>query len=123
MGELFTLILNNRLKDYCVQFEIINGAQAGLRKGFSSSDNIFIIHCLINTLFSRKCKLFCAFRDFTGAFDNVCQVGLCKKRLDCNLNGKWFNLIKNMYSNIKSCVSVNGSISEYFSSTVGVRQR
>ena len=27
-----------------------------------------------------------------------------------------------MYGNIKSCVSVNGSISEYFSSTVGVRQ-
>ena len=45
-----------------------------------------------------------------------------KKLLDCNLNGKCFNLIKNMYSNIKSCVSVNSSISEYFSSTVGIRR-
>ena len=104
------------------KLEIINGAQAGFRKGFSTSDNIFIIHCLINTLFSRKCKLFCAFIDFKGAFDNVWRAGLWKKLLDCNLNGKCFNLIKNMYSNIKSCVSVNGSISEYFSSTVGVRQ-
>ena len=33
-----------------------------------------------------------------------------------------FNLIKNMYSNIKSCVSANGSILEYFASTVGVGQ-
>ena len=45
-----------------------------------------------------------------------------EKLLDCNLNRKCFNLTKNMYSNIISCVSVNGSISEYFSSTVGVRQ-
>ena len=45
--------------------------------------------------------------------ENTC--GLC-------LNGKCFNLIKNMYGNIKSCVSVNSSISEYFSSTVGIRQ-
>ena len=66
--------------------------------------------------------MFCAFIDFKCAFDNVWRVGLWKNFLDCNLNGKCFNLIKNMYSYIKSCVSVNGSISEYFSSTVGVRQ-
>ena len=83
MGKLFTLILNNRLTDYCEQLGIINGAQAGFRKGFSTSGNIFIIHCLINTLFSRKCKLFCAFIDFKGALNNVWRVGLWKTLVDC----------------------------------------
>lgn len=114
--------MNNRLTEYAELSDLINDSQAGFRKGFSTCDNIFVIHCLINNLFSRKCKLFCAFIDFKGAFDNIWRVGLWKKLLESNINGKCFNLIKNMYSNIKSCVSVNGSFSEYFSSEIGVRQ-
>ena len=38
------------------------------------------------------------------------------------ITGKLHNIIVNMYSNIKSCVSFNGNISEYFISVNGVRQ-
>ena len=38
------------------------------------------------------------------------------------ITGKLHTLIVNMYKNIKSCVSINGSISDYFFSVNGVRQ-
>ena len=38
------------------------------------------------------------------------------------MTGKCFNVIKSMYDNIKSCVSVNGVMSNLFESNIGVRQ-
>ena len=42
--------------------------------------------------------------------------------LECHINGKCFNLIKNMYENIKSCVKVNGTCSNLFPCQIGLRQ-
>ena len=39
-----------------------------------------------------------------------------------DINGKFFEVIYNMYQNIKSCIKHNGSISPNFISEVGVRQ-
>ena len=40
----------------------------------------------------------------------------------CDVNGKMFNVIFNMYKNAKSCVSKDGFLSDYFRCSVGVRQ-
>ena len=50
------------------------------------------------------------------------RVGLWKKLLENNVNGKFFKVIKNLYSNVKSCVSVNNELSPFFGSYCGVRQ-
>ena len=42
--------------------------------------------------------------------------------LKSNINGKIFNIIYNMYQDIKSCVSLLGENSTFFSSYSGVRQ-
>ena len=39
-----------------------------------------------------------------------------------NVNGKCFVVIKNMYENIKSCVTNNGNYSVFFPCRIGVRQ-
>ena len=39
-----------------------------------------------------------------------------------NITGKVFNVITNLYSKAKSCVSRNGSLTGIFSCQVGVRQ-
>ena len=49
-----------------------------------------------------KMKLFCAFIDFAKAFDTVWRSGLWSKLLLNSINGKMYNTIVNMYSNIKS---------------------
>ena len=122
MGKLFTCVINNRLKSYIESNNIIHESQAGFRSGFSTSDHMFVLNHLIQYLNNQNKKLYCAFIDLKQAFDTVWREGLWIKLSKSNINGKCFNLIKNMYENIKSCVSVNSEVSNYFSSDIGVRQ-
>ena len=101
LGKLFTLIINNRLNEYADSCDLISDCQAGFRKGFSTSDNIFTIYWLINNLLKTKRKLFCAFIDLKAAFDMLWRAGLWRKLIESSINGKCFNLMKNMYNNIK----------------------
>ena len=71
MGKLFTAILNTQLKTFREVNSILDEAQCGFRASYSTSDNIFVIHALIEYLRVRRLKLYCAFIDFTKALDNV----------------------------------------------------
>ena len=122
MGKLFTAILNSRLNTFIEENGILNENQCGFRANYSTSDNIFVIHCIIEYLRVRKLKTYCAFIDFQKAFDSVWRVGLWSKLLSINITGKIFNIIKNMYKDIKSCVSYNGETSAFFACKNGVRQ-
>ena len=46
-GKLFTGILNSRITKYFEECETIDSCQAGFRKGFSTTDNLFILQSLI----------------------------------------------------------------------------
>ena len=96
--------------------------QCGFRANYSTSDNIFVIHCIIEYLRVRKLKTYCAFIDFQKAFDSVWSVGLWSKLLSVNVTGKIFNIIKNMYDDIKSCISYNGETSAFSACKNGLRQ-
>ena len=122
LGKLFTSVLNNRLTRFLDENDMLSEAQTGFRKDYSTSDNIFSLHCLIELLKAQKNKLFCCFIDFSRAFDTVWRVGLWKKLLSHDINGKILRVIKNMYEDIKSCVSINNQTSSYFTNNTGVRQ-
>ncbi len=104
-GKLFTALLNARLTTFTDEYNIISDNQTGFRKGVSTTDNVFVLYSIIQHLFNKKKKLFCAFIDFKSAFDKVWRPGLWKKLNDYKINGKCLTLIKNMYENAKSCVS------------------
>ena len=55
----------------------------------------------------KKKKLYCAFIDFVKAFDTVWRNGLWNKLLINQINGKMYNVIFNMYQNIKSRIQYN----------------
>jgi hypothetical protein len=88
ISKVFSAVLNNRLTKFSDEFELITYAQAGFRKGFSTNDNIFILHALISIYFSFGKKLFCSFIDFKSAFDTVWRIGLWKKMQKSNVQGK-----------------------------------
>ena len=92
------------------------------RKGYSTSDYLFALQAIIEILRKKKQKVFCAFTDFSQAFDKVWRAGLWHKLLQYNINGKLFKVINNMYNNIKSSIGHNGTISPEFVSEIGVRQ-
>ena len=122
MGKLFTSVINKRLQPFAEKYEKISECQAGFRKSFSTTDHVFALHILINLLQCSKKKLFCSFIDLKGAFDSVWRKGLLYKINQFNIMGKCYELIKNIYKSINSCVSVNNICSNYFPSNIGVRQ-
>ena len=122
LGKLFTSIINTRLNDYLEEYMLLAEDQAGFRKQYSTLDHIYSLHALIEILKIKKQKLFACFVDFSSAFDSVWRAGLWHKLVQHNVNGKVFNVIFNMYEDIKSCVSLMGNNSGFFGSFAGVRQ-
>ena len=122
IGKLFTSIINSRLTNFLEENRILNETQSGFRKEYSTIDNIMALHSLTEYFKSQKRKLFCCFVDFTKAFDNIWRVGQWQKLLKHGIEGKIFKVITNMYNGIKSCITINGASSGYFTCEKGVRQ-
>ena len=75
-GKLFSAILNARLNKYMEEMGGIESCQAGFRKAFSTTDNLFILQSLLELSKVYKNKLHCAFIDFKQTFDTVWRNGL-----------------------------------------------
>ena len=118
-GKLFTSILNTRLNDFSDDFCLICENQGGFRKCYPTTDNLFILHMLVDIMKCKKKKLFCAFIDFAAAYDTVWRDGLWNKLLINQINGKMYDIIFNMCSGIISFVVYNKT--EYFACNVGVK--
>ena len=51
LGKLFTSIINNRLTVFSDQVELLeDNNQSGFRQGYSTTDNIFVFHILLELL-------------------------------------------------------------------------
>ena len=122
VGKLFTRILNNRLNDWAEEYNIYVEAQAGFRKCMGTVDNIFILNNLITHCLNNNESLYCAFVDFTKAFDFVVRDILWFKLIKLGVGGKMLNVIRSIYNHVKSRVKHNGSLGEPFLSHIGVRQ-
>ena len=122
LGKLFTNVLNERLCKFSDENNIIKNNQAAFRKGYSTLDHIFSLHCLLNIYLSKGQKLYCAFVDYEKAFDKIWHAGLWLKLLKNGIDGKIVNVIKKMYENAKSCVNVADKCSSNFQCNIGVRQ-
>lgn len=122
MGKLFTSLLNDRIGHFCKENHTILENQAGFRRFYSTTDHIFLLKNIVDLYLEQKKKLYCVFIDYRKAFDSVWRNGLWVKCLRYGINGKIIQVIRNMYNNIKSCVTCDGTLSEYFECNVGVRQ-
>ena len=122
LGKLFTSVINSRLNKFADETKLINENQTGFRKNYSTLDHIFLLKNLIDLSVINNQKLYCAFVDYKKAFDTVWRSALWHKLLKSGIRGNIYNLIVNMYNNIKSCVSHDGQLSDYFISVNGVRQ-
>ena len=63
-SKLFTLILNNKLKEYTENHNVITSCQAGFRQKHPTVDNLIIIKSLIDIARANKTKLHCCFVAF-----------------------------------------------------------
>ena len=75
-GKLFTRVLDNRLTEWAEEYSIYVEAQAGFRTGMGTTDHIFALHGLLTHFLIRNKKMYCAFVDFSKAFDYVVRDNL-----------------------------------------------
>ena len=121
-GKLFTSVLNARLSKFIEQDHILEENPAGFRKGYLTTEHVFVLHSLIEIIINSNKKLFCCSIDFSQAFDSVWRVGLWQKLIKMTFMGKMFRIIYTMYQKIKSCVSLNKEQSLFFTNDMGLRQ-
>ena len=67
-------------------------------------------------------KLYCALIDFTKAFDYIVRENLWYKFVNLGLRDKILNIIKSMYSSVKSRVKFSNKLGNEFHCSLGVRQ-
>ena len=115
-------MLNNRLTDWAEKYYVLIEAQAGFRPGMGTTDNLYVLHGLISHVINRGNKLYCAFVDFTKAFDYVVRDNLWYKLIKYGLRGRVLNIIMSIYSSVKSRVKHNNHLGNEFYCGLGVRQ-
>ena len=124
LGKLFCSILNARLLNFCQENNILHPSQIGFQPGFRTSDHIFSLKTIIDDQIGNKKngKLFTCFVDFKKAFDSVWHSGLLYRLLQYNVGGKFYDLIKNLYSKTKCAIKQSSCRTDYFNYNRGVRQ-
>ncbi len=123
LGKLFLSIINTRLILFAMERGILGRNQLGFVAGNRTSDAHIIIHSLISKYCHKKnSKIFSCFVDFKKAFDSVPRDTLLKKLLNIGINGKVFNIIRDIYTSDKAFIKVNKSRSPMFDLSLGVRQ-
>ena len=122
VGKLFTRILNNRLQCWAEEYNVYIEAQAGFRAGMSTIDNVFVLSGLASRFINRRKHLYCIFVDFTKAFDYVVRDNLWYKLIKLGVRGNMLDIIKSMYTSIKSRVKHNNQLGESIPCALGVRQ-
>ena len=70
----------------------------------------------------KKLKLYSCFVDFEKAFDKVWRMGLLLKLEEAGIRGKFYNVIKQMYTDVRWCVKTQDKRTNLYQSNVGVKQ-
>ena len=76
LGKFFTLIITERLTKYLDEHNIIHNNQIGFRKGYRTSDHVFVLKSLIDLYTKMVCACLI---DFQKAYDTIWINGLFYK--------------------------------------------
>ena len=122
--KLLCILLNNRLKTFVHNNNLINKSQIGFQEKCRTSDHILTLKTLINKHVTDKSKqkVHTAFIDFAKAFDTIWHNGLFHKLRMKGISGNFLHLIQDMYENTECAVKLNSSRTNYFKCSKGVRQ-
>jgi len=120
-SKVMLKILLNRLKPQAEK--IIAEEQVGFRVGRSTTEQIFNLRILCKRYLQHQQNLYHVFVDFKKAFDRVWHAALWATMRMYNINANLTNTIKQLYDiKAPSAVYLNGSIEDWFGTTVGVRR-
>ena len=112
--------LFNRLEKFAAQKGYFSELQFGFGDGIGCIEASFTILEAINHMLERGSKVLSCFLDVRKTFDTVWIDGLLFKLFsDLGINGRMWLALKDLYTNIKACVSLSGSLSREFNISQG----
>ena len=122
LGKLFSTILLDRL----IEFRNLNCPdppnQLGFTKKAQTYDHILTMQTIASKYKKLRKKVFSIFVDFRKAFDSVCRQALLFKLSQNGITGKFFDVLKNMYTNSYAHIKLSGHLSNKFYIKKGTEQ-
>ena len=120
IGKAFARVALARLQTLASR--VYPESQCGFRSGRSTVDMIFSIHQLQEKCQEQQMPLHIAFIDLTKVFDLVSRSGLFKLLQKIGCPPHLLVIISSFHKNMHSTVNYNGSTSEAFKVSSGVKQ-
>ena len=102
--------------------KIIAEEQAGFKAGRSTTEQIFNLRILCEKYLQHQQDLYHVFIDFKKAFYRVWDAALWATMTKYTISINLIRVIKSLYDKATSAILFNGSIEDWFRTTVGVRQ-
>ena len=97
MSKLMTYLLNERLLQWLDYHKLSSQHQFAYKPGYSTIDAVYVLQSVIA---QNKLVTFCAFIDFSKAFDKVVRSILYNKLKKCGISSMMLQIIEDMYSKI-----------------------
>ena len=123
VSRTFERVVFDRLCSYLNNRKFFTPGQAGFRKGFSTSDNLFLLQRSIYSALRKTSNLPVAFLDISKAFDAVWHNGLLLKLSDkAGVDGCAWKWIRSFLTNRSFSIVGQGHTSSPFNTSAGVPQ-
>lgn len=122
MSKILEKLLNNRLKKFLEQNQILSEAQYGFRSGRSTEDAVNHLIDFVTSKVDAKQKCLGVFLDLAKAFDTVCISTLVDRLERAGIRGNALNIFKDYLSNRTQRVKIGDHTSAEAQVTYGVPQ-
>ena len=120
---MFLSILNKRLNKWLDVNDKLLETQAGFRKGYSTTDNMFALDTIIQKYLTKpKGRVYIFFVDFSKAFDQVPRNLLMERLEEEGINGQFLDIIKTIYSETQVQILTTDGLTNPVKNDQGVKQ-
>ena len=122
ISKMFTYLLNRRLCEWLELNDLLSRSQYAYRKGYSTTDAVFVLNSVITQSLASTSGVYCAFIDFTKAFDSISRTILYRKLIRIGVSSQMLTVLINMYSKIRSKIRTTEGNTDYIDLTIGLMQ-
>ena len=116
------MILEVRMSIWVEDHDLRVDGQAGFRKDYRTTDNVFIMQTVIANAHKVKNKLYCYFVDFKKVFDSVPRQRLWEVLASLGVKRVILACIHSIYEQDEASVLTRAGLTEAFRCTAGVKQ-
>ena len=121
-AKIFETAVNRRIMFANDAFSIVDRFKGGFLKGSRTSDDIFILHGLVQRQLCLGKPLFICFVDFSKAFDLVNRHNLFFKLIKSGFHGRVFDTLRSLYKKTNFRVQIGGKLNSLIKDELGVNQ-